>query len=324
LTQSQIEDSANNPPTRLFPSPDNRPEEERAEPLLLPCLFGENKNDEGIDSMGWFSDHILKVLNDELTKINEEKTKLNQLLGKSTTSGSTASTGSFDIYGSEQMQLYVERNSGGTLIQNNYTITFTEKFNTFPLVVHRPNSAAEIASDINTQTGLSIASSSGSTVYLNSNASIPCVYVISDASSVGFGNDSDASVRSRSPWWTGGYSYSLVVPGSYSVHLDILEENSIRTDNNNRHNEQIQQLNGIMEEWVPPLDTAFNPAKTEKDNSQNWINTSNSFTTNSNTFDNLKSISGGHLFDSIDDPSILNSRIAEIDTRISTLNTRNK
>jgi hypothetical protein len=332
LTQSQIEDSANNPPTRLFPLPDPRPEEERSEPTKLPCLFDYNQNDLGSDSQGWYTEHIVKVANDELTLANAEKTKLNQLLSKSITAGSTASTGGFDIVGTEQMHLYVERNSGGSLIQTNYIITFSEKFDsgtggggpldTYPISTHRPNTAAEIRDAINSQTGLGIASSSGGTVYLNANTSIPCVYVVIDAPSVGFGNDSDASVRSRSPWWTGGYTYSILVPGNYSVHLDITNQNSSRLDNNNKHTEQIQNLNGIMEEWLPPLDAAFNPAKTERNNAQVWISDASVYTTDSNTFDNLKSIPNGQIFSSIDDPSVINTRISEIDLRIAAINSR--
>jgi len=334
LTQAQIEDSANVPPTRLFPLPDPRPEEERAEPTKLPCLFGENKNDAGSFAEGWHTEHILKKLNDELNKSNDEITKLNQLLGKSTTSGSTASTGGFDIYGSEQMQLYIERNSGGSLIQTNYTITFTEKFDedpgggggcildAGPITTHRPNTAQEIASAINSQTGLGVASYSGGTVYLNSNTSVPCVYVVVDAPSVGFGNDSDASVRSRSPWWTGGYSYSITVPGSYSVNLDITNGNSIRSSNDSKHTEQIQKLNGIMEEWLPPLDAAFNPAKIERDKAQGWIAGTDPYVTVSNTFNNLKSVANGQVFSSINDPAVIYDRIAVINARIPIINAR--
>jgi len=321
LTQAQIEDSVNNPPTRLFPLPDTRAEEEKSEPTKLPSLFGENKNDAGSDALGWYSDNILKRLNDEVTKSNDEKTKLNQLLIKSITSGSTYSTGNFDIYGSEQMQLYIEKNITGSLVQTNHTITFTEKFTVFP-INHRPNTAAEIASDINSQAGLVIASHSGSIVYLNATLPTPCVYVVADAPSVGFGNDSDASVRSRSPWWTGGYTYSLLVPGNYSVHLDISEQNTTRTENQNKHEDQIINLNGIMDEWLPPFDVAFNPAKTERDNAQNWINPANEYTSKSNSFDNLKSISNGEIFSSLDNPTVINSRLTEINSRLTIINNR--
>ncbi len=334
LTQSQIEDSANNPPTRLFPLPDTRPEEERSEPKKLPCLFGENKNDAGSDSHGWYSEHIFSKLNEELTKCNDEKTKLNQLLAKSISSGSTASTGNFDIYGSEQMQLYIERNSGGSLIQTNHTITFTEKFDTTsgggggcildsgPITTHRANTAAEIANAINSQVGIGVASYSGGTVYLNANTSVPCVFVVSDAPHVGFGNNADASIRSRSPWWTGGYTYNITVPGSYSVHLDITNQNSVRSNNNSKHTEQIQNLNGIMEEWLPPLDASFNPAKLERNNCQSWISSANSYSSQSTTFDNLKSFSNGQIFTSINNNSVLTDRISVINTRISLINSR--
>lgn len=317
LTQVQLEDSANNPPTRLYQIPDTRLDEEKAEPMRLPCLFGQNSNDLGDSASGWYDAGIFKILNDELSKENSEKTNLNRLLLKSITSGSVTSSGNFDIVGSEQMTVYIEKNSSGSLIQESHVVNFTEKFNYTPDPVHRANNASEIVADINSQVGVTIAFTSGTNVSLISDTNTPCIFVVSDAGSIGFGDGADASIRSRSTWWTGGYTYTTPVPGDYSVHLDIVNQNSLRNENMNNHTDQIQKLRGVMEEWISPSDISFNPAKEEIIKSQNWISSALVYSNDSESFDEIKSIANGNIFTSIDNDSVLTSRISVIDSRIS-------
>ena len=334
VTQADVENSANIPPTRLFPIPDTRPEEQKVEPLRVPALDGLNKNDAGSSTHGWASSNMQTPLNSETSYINSEISKLNTLLGRSITNHTLSSSGSFNFISVETMSLYVETKNPG-LQQRTVSVSFSPNQvvnpSPPPPTIYIPQSAYYIASQINSAVNSSFgytvnpASVSGAHVVLTANSSglVQCCYIVSDAPNVGFGTGSEAAIRSRSVLWTGGYSYSGgTVPGSFSVHLNIVSEDSQRNTEITEHNTQIIQLTGQMEEWLPPFDISFPLSKTEKDKAINFISITTTMTSISNSFDDLKSESNGHVFDSINSNTTLNNRITVLNLRKTDITTR--
>ena len=337
VTQADIEDSANVPPTRLFPSPDTRPDEQKVEPLRVPALDGLNKNDAGSDTNGWSSTTMQTSLNSETTYINYEISKLTTLINYGLRYFCLISTGNFNFTIIETMSLYIETKNPN-LQQRTVSILFVPNQipNPFPPppFISAPQTANYVATQINNAVnsafGYSVnpASVLGSNVVLTANSSnlTQCAYIVSDAPTVGFGSGNEAAIRSRSTLWTGGYTYSGgTVPGTSSAHLDILNENIQRNTEATDHNSQIIQLNGQMEEWLTPFDTSFPLSKAEKDIATSWVISTTSLTTDSLTFDNLKSETGGHVFDSIDDPTLsgnINDRLTSLNSRKTNINNR--
>ena len=337
VTLSDIEDSVNTPPTRLFPVPDTRPEEQRYDPLRVPALDGINKNDTGT-STGYLTKTILTLLQEEELSLNSEKNKLITLLGMSTTSGVLYSSGSFDIPPSgESLTLYLEIKSGNAFSQHIVVASFSE--GSAPIVTcplndggstgggHAAQDASYIASQINSACsalGVSPASVSGSRVALNANNSnVLCVYVVSDAAHVGFGSGNCAAIRSRHNLWTGGYSssYPMPVPGSNSIHTSISSGNLNRSDENIFHMAQKDQVQVQMDEWLPPFNVAFPFAKEEREQIVSWVGKVNVAIYESSLFDNLKNMSA-HPLNSLDEDNTILNRISYLDLRISEIQSR--
>lgn len=330
VTNSDISDSANTPPTRLFPYPDTRLEEQKNDPYRVPALDGYNKNDLGSATYGFTASSIDSVLTDENSSIDLEISKLNTLLGYSTTNGYLASTGSFDITSSgETLTMYVEIRAGVSFTQHIITASFSENYMApipDPLGGgdigggHSPQTATYIAGQINaafSSLGVSPAYVSGSSVVLGTNSSNAlCIHIVSDAPHVGFGTGNCSAIRSRHTLWTGGYSdtYSMAVPGTSSVHLDISSENVARSKNSLLHSNQLSLVQGQMDEWLEPFDLAFPFSKTERANIDAFLETISLAIDASNNFDSIKSISQNPL-DSIDNPTVLTDRISYLAAR---------
>lgn len=321
VTSSDISNAVNTPPTRLYPIPDSRSEDQRSEPMRVPALDGVNENDSGDDSLGWLTTTIRSKLEEEKDYIDAEKSKLQTLLTLSILTGSLTSTGDLDIPPSgESMTLYIERKSGSLLLQDIVVANFEENLDIIiPPPVHIPQTASYIAGQINAACsglGISPASVSGANVVLNANTSTVCIYIVSDAPSVGFGTGNCAAIRSRHILWTGGYSnsYSMTVPGTDSVHLDIIEANSARSANISLHNTQNTSVFGQMEEWVTPFDSSFSNAKIERSNIDVFQGTTSIAIADSSSFDNRKSVAQ-FPFTAIDDDATINDRISYLNFR---------
>lgn len=328
LTESQLIYSGQNArPTRLLPQNDTRPAEERPEPLKLPCLFGENKNDAGSSSNGLTNNNLLYELQSEKNNYLNEKSKLNTLKTYSTTSDFLNSTGSLDLNGGEQIQLYVEIQSGGGSFQQRFvTVTFSPGTTSSTPIspgIYTPPSESDIRNDINNACtaafgeSVSPCSSHGGYVRLNASSTgkVKCCYVVQDNSLIGFGVGNEASIRSRHTLYTAGYVYSLTIPGNNSVAIDIQRHNADRDDENSLINTQINNLNGQMREWLSPYETSFDLAKEERSRAEFWENRNFLASEESNDFNNIKTGSG--IYNSIDNTAVIDNRIIEIDNRIS-------
>jgi hypothetical protein len=317
ITQSDITDAVESSSSRLFPVPDSRPDAERAEPLRVPALDGLNQNDAGDNTLGTASTTMLTVLNAEKTELNNESSKLSTLSGYSTTTA-TLSSGVVSVAPTVNLILYVEiENPANTLVQNNVTVVFSGS-STVATIVNDINTAVNAAFGV----AVNLASSGGSVVNLNASSAsfAKCVYVVQDVPELAFGVDNQASLRSRHTLWTGGYTYTLTVPGADSVHLDITDQNTERSTSVSQHGTQVTQLLGQMEEWVDPFDDAFNNAKVEKLKSTLFSAATTSFISDSNTFDDTKT--GSTIFTALDNVADINNRITDINNRISAIDTR--
>ena len=313
-----IETSASQPPpTRLFPSPDSRPVEERTEPLRVPALDGVNQNDSGSSGLGVESSYLLLDLVIEQNKLNDEKTKLNTLKTYSDLSASRVSAGTYSVIFDETIEIYVEIDNGG-LQQQNVSVTFNS------LMIDVTDYVSAINSAVNSAFGATVnpASIFGPDILLASTASgtnARSIKIIVDAPSVNFGVNSEASVRSRHSLYTAGATYSIPVPGSISVNNDIISHNNIRSIIDTRHNDQLTAILGQLIEWLPPYDAAFDLAKNEKLKVNQALLDSTFATSTSNTFNNIKF---SNPFNSIDNTAVIDGRISEIDARISIINSR--
>jgi hypothetical protein len=333
LTESQLIYVGENPrPNRLFPLPDNRPFEERPEPLKLPCLFGENKNDAGSSTNGNTNFNLLFELNSEKNRYLAEKNKLNTLKTFSTTSAQLNSTGGLFLLGGEQIQLYVEiQGTSGSFKQAYVTVTFGPG-TTIPSPPlsppssspsYNPPTTGDIASDINNAVNAAMGevvnpcSSHSGFVRLNASSSskTKCCYVVQDHPQIGFGVGNQASIRSRHTLYTGGYVYNTTVAGTTSVTLDIQGHNIDRDDQNTLLDTQINMLKGQMYEWLAPFQNSFDLAKLEKERAFDWKSRNEITTDESNDFNNIKT--GSELYNSIDNIAVIDSRIIDIDFRIS-------
>jgi hypothetical protein len=341
VTELQVISSAEGErPNRLFPLPDTRPILERPEPLKLPSMYGENKNDSGNSSQGFDPDNIITRLNSEKNNLNSEKNKLNFLKTVSTTESLLTSQPIGEIEGGEQLLLYVEISSGGILKQRNVTVTFSRGTTlSAPILsppgssgTYIPPSSSALASEINSACSssfgetVSVAYSSGNSVVLRS-SNIPgldnkvrCCYVVAQNSKLIFGVGNEASLRSRHTQYTAGFVYDIVVAGNQSVSINIFNHNNERDSINDLLSDQKEALDGIMYEWVSPFHTSFDLAKQEKEEAISWESRNDVTSINSNNFNNLKTGSG--IFNSIDDIEVINNRIGEIEIRISEIDAK--
>ena len=319
VTTTDIADAINMPPQRLFPKvPDDRPEDEQMSPYPIPVLYGLNQNDDGSPQGPVVNPIIPPIVSNELSNLNLEKSKLTSLLSIPVVTGTLFSTGTLNTSSGETLSLYVETQFGGSLIQTNVIVS---------LGSHAPQNAAYIVTQINNACApLSIApaSVSGTAVLLTTKNAVgysPCIYILSDAPHVGFGTGNSSAIRSRKPLWTSGYTYTTTVPGSISVHLDIISGNNIRNSGIPLHTSQQGFLQGQMDDWVSPFNTSYLLSKVEKDNVTLWLTSTNTCITDSTSFDNLKAV-GQQPFTALDSDSVLNNRISYLNSRIVLLNQR--
>jgi len=346
VTDAQIEDAANNPPTRLYPQNDPRSDTDRVDPYRVPALNGLNENDAGSSVNGWVAITSLSTLNAESTAIDSELTKLNTLSGFSTTVDTLSSTGGFNFTSDETMSLYVEvEYPSGTLLQNNVTVTFSPKSIPNPALYPPPSPPPEpplpltiivpqtpeyvrdqINNAVNAAFGFSVnLAIVGVGVELVTRTDISgyygrCAYILEDAPDVNFGLYNCVAIRSRHVLWTGGWVYSLSVPG-LSVHTDIETEDSNRSLELSQHNTQLSMIMGQMEEWLSPYDVAYNLAKIERTNVNNWISATTSFIISSDNFDDMKAINN-LPFTALDDISVINNRISSLNSRKTDISNR--
>ncbi|MDB4330352.1 hypothetical protein N9948_01380 [bacterium] len=326
VTAADIETSATNPaPTRLFPEPDARPIEEQSEPLRVPALDGLNQNDLGSSSLGTASSHLIVDLNNEKVNLNTEKTKLNTLKTLSTSSSSISSAGTFSFTASESLSFYMEiENPSGVIQQANVTVSFPLGWDIAPPPDIEVQVANQINSTVNGTFGAAVnpASSGVGTVSLgtSSGSMSKCILITADAPSILFGLDSEASLRSRKLLYTSGSTYSILVPGSDSVHLDIDAHEVDRATEDSLHSNQIANLNGQLIEWLPPYDDAFPKAQAERTKANTAVSESNTESTDSLAFQNSKFGTG--IFNSIDSNITIDARISDIDARIVEIDRR--
>jgi len=332
VTSQQIIDSATKTaPQRLFPSPDNRPFEQRTEPLRVPALDGINKNDSLSDAQGISSSYLNLRLNQELSELNSEKDRLNILLGISNSSSTLDSTGDISSIRGETIILYVEASNSGSLVQRTVSIVLpTQRTSSIfggSTITFNPT-AEEVRDAINNAvdnnfSGLTVrpASVVSGRVRLTSSSSTvtKCCLVIQDTPNLGFGTGKQASIRSRHTLYTAGATYATIVPGTFSVHLNNTNSNSRRTNQNTLHNNQITNLEGQMQEWLTSFEQSFVEAKNEKMKVNIAKQESENFTNLTNTFLNLKF---SDIFGSISNNSTIQNRITSINSRILEINRR--
>jgi hypothetical protein len=312
VTSQQIINSATlQPPQRLFPTPDNRPFEERSKPLRVPALNGENKNDAGSANNGISPAYLL-------TDLNQEKNILQNLLSISPTQVSLASTGNISGIRGETIIIYVEARSGNNLLQRTVSIQLpTRTTSTFGGITTTTDpSPSSVASAINSAINSAFSSitvtpatSDSSRVYLNASSANPtkCCLIIQDTPNLGFGVGNQASIRSRHTSYTAGSIYTdATVPGLYSSHISNL--NQI-----NSNSLQITGLEGQMQEWLGSFEQSFIEAKNETIRLNLSLNEVNQF---------IEIKFGAGIFNSIDSNSVLNDRIAKVNRRINEVTSR--
>lgn len=323
LTKAQIEDSVNIPPTRLFPLSDSRADTEKSNPLKLPALFGLNQNDSGDNSLGIESTYALSTIDNEINQIDLEINHLNSLLAINVFQNNIQASGDLTPTSTETLIVYAEtENPTGTLIQQNLIeITFEPKISGLAGETTDPYTPSEIASKINNAVSGNFAS--GTTITASKVSPTDtrrCFYIIQDAPSLNFGTGSCAAIRSRHILWTAGHQGpSSIVPGNTSVHIDINTETTYRNTSITQHQYQITQLIGQMEEWLSPYLNPFTLAKTEKSNSNTWIENTTNFNNDSISFQNTKEI---NIFNALDYDSTLTTRIANLTARKNLLLSR--
>ena len=331
VTQYEIANAVNTPPQRLYPLPDTRPEEERVEPLKVPALFGENKNDGGSDAQGRHSDNISDAIISEKINLDSEVSYLTYLLGRSTSSHTLYSghSGPYTFGATRTLGLYIEATNPttGVLDQRNVGVTLEPDSPhrnpqyppNLPEYITDPRSTSYVVSKINQAVnsafGYIVNPASGSSrvaLSATSGGRCKCSYITQDVPELSFGEGNEAAIRSRSTVWTGGAIYSIVIPGSSSAHLANEGGSFDRNIELTQHLAQVTKLEGQMEEWLDPLTDSFYKAKDEKIRVRDFITKTSYFETLSNDFSNLKF---SKVLDAIDSDTVLADRIASISPR---------
>ena len=330
VTSYDIEIAVDTPPQRLYPLPDTRSEEEKVEPYKVPALFGENKNDGGDDSQGWYSDNITDAIISEKAYLDSESSYLSTLLGRDINNHSLSSnSGPYTFEEERTLILYVESSnpSTGSLDQRNVSVTLIPD-SPYPNPDFPPDLpeyftdlrevsyvVAQINGAVNSSFGYTVNPASGSSqVSLSASSSgrCKCVYILQDVVELNFGEGNEAAIRSRSTLWTGGATYSLTVPNTSSAHYVNYLASSDRGIELSYHQSQIINLEGQMEEWLDPLTDSFYKAKDEKVRALSFINKTQLFEDDSSDFSYLKFTS---IFNAIDNDTTLYDRIDSISLR---------
>lgn len=324
VSHTDISNAANLPPTRLFPYPteagvkDPRPTAQQSMPYNIPALQGLNQNDSGnTTGSSTAASYVTQSLSQELASVQSELSKLNLLRTFSDAGGYIETTGSFVLPDPETLSLYIETiGPGDTLYQNTVNVAFTAGIKTAAIVASAINSSCSFL-------GISPASVSGLKVRLTSavgSGKAQCIYVLSDAPSIGFGEASETAIRSRRTLWTSGCPGVPLVASC--IQTDINSETSKISATVSLLQQQIVQLEGEMKEWIEPFDTAYNLSKTEISSAQSFISDSSSFSASGSYLLGLRT-TPGYIFTVMSEATgLIQDRIDQLNSRITAINSK--